>query len=646
MGLRLARRVIDDRRFLLGITAVAVVIGLLGPLIAYDLWWHLKAGELILRTGAVPQVDLFSFTAGGCPWTYHSWLSGVVLRLVYDLGGMAGLVSVRAVLVGGSLLIGWGVARARGVGAALASVLVLAACLQLRTRALVRPYLFSYLLFMLFVVLLQGTVESAGDEHGTAEPPPGATDFMWSRRGRLVLLPVLGLLWVNLHAGFLSGVLVLGAYGVGQIVQVAARAGRRSFWRDLLVGSAGARFQAMLVAGLFLAAGTVVTPQGTGTLLYPLRLLTEVRLVNQIEEWQATPFNVHYAVFWAILSITGLALARSLWFSYRRGRLRHEAGQFITDALLFVGFAFLGVRSQRHVAWVLLLAPPLLGWHVEAVTREGAAQENSSGFRYGVLVLLLAAAVGLWPAITGTPPRAAPSRRKLPVAACDFIERHDLMLRPYNAYSWGGYMIWRFWPRMRVFIDGRCLVYGDELIGEATQVDAGRGDWEEVLDRRDVEMLVLKYRKRDASHFFGTPRWRCVYWDDVAIVALRRDLHEARAEQLAALDASNPAVFDLMLDAVPAGAILDEVDRVLERDRDCWTAHVFRARCLLKLAGQEGQPRDECLAEAFAAARRAVELAGKQAEPWETLAQAARTLGRDELAGQAAAKAERYCDED
>ncbi|MFO7956377.1 MAG: hypothetical protein R6X33_04710 [Candidatus Brocadiia bacterium] len=644
MGPSLARRVIDDRRFLFGVTAVAVAAGLLGPLIAYDLWWHLKAGELILQSGAVPQTDPFSFTVAGGPWTYHSWLSGVLLWLVYDIGGMAGLVIMRPLLVGGSLLMGWFIARRRGVGPALASVLVLAACLQLRTRALVRPYLFSYVLFMPFVLVLEGVVQPAARKVG-ADGPPRAADFMWGR-GRLLLLPLLGLLWVNLHAGFASGILVLGAFGVGQMVHVALHARRGSFWRELLVGPAGARFQAMLVAGLFLAAGTVITPHGTGTLLYPYRLLTEVRLVSRIEEWQATPLNPHYGVFWAILAVGAVAIGRSLWFSYRRGNLRDEAGRFVTDGLLFAGFAFLGARAQRHVAWVMLLAPPLLGWHVEAVSRQQGADQPPSGLRYGVLVLLLALAVGLWPAITGTPPSTRPSPRKLPVAASDFIERHDLMLRPYNAYSWGGYMIWRFWPRMRVFIDGRCLVYGDELIGEAMRINAGHEGWKEALERRDVEMLVLKYRKQDASHFFTTTRWRCVYWDDVAIVALRRDMHEKRSGELPPLDASNPAVFDLMLEALSPESILPEIDLVLERDPNCWTAHTFRARCLLKQAQQNKQAGEDRLEAAFAAAQRAVELAGNRTEPWEALAQVAQALGRNALAQQAAGKAERYSDDD
>ena len=87
MTLLSARRVAEDRRFLFAVTLAASVCAYLGPIAAFDLWWHLKAGGMILQSGAVPHADPFSFTAAGAPWTYHSWLSGIVLTLVWRAGG-------------------------------------------------------------------------------------------------------------------------------------------------------------------------------------------------------------------------------------------------------------------------------------------------------------------------------------------------------------------------------------------------------------------------------------------------------------------------------------------------------------------------------------------------------------------------------
>src|SRR4051812_49049230 len=57
-----------------------------------DMWWHLKAGEIIWNTHSIPRVDVFSYTAAGHPWTAQEWLSEVTIFGAYRLGGYAGLM--------------------------------------------------------------------------------------------------------------------------------------------------------------------------------------------------------------------------------------------------------------------------------------------------------------------------------------------------------------------------------------------------------------------------------------------------------------------------------------------------------------------------------------------------------------------------
>jgi len=638
------RKVLEDRRLLWAVTFVAAVSAYLGPIASYDLWWHLKAGGLILQTGAVPHADPFSFTAAGRPWIYHSWLSGVALTLVWRAGGAAGIVLFRAVMMAAGLMAAWLAARRRGVGPGLASVLVLAACLQMKMRALARPYLFSFVLFVLFVLILQAAASSPdppGREVGRRRPE---TPFLWGRGGRLLLLPVLMLLWVNLHAGFIAGLLVIGAYGVGEMVGLALRRDRPAYAAALLKGPSGARFRAMFASGALCLAACLATPNGAGSLVYPFRLMLDVKLVKRIQEWQPVPVSGQFAVFWAVLVLGALVMARSARLSARAGRLRAEAGQFVTDALLMGGFAGLAVQAVRHMAWLLLLAPCVVGWHLRAGARADPEDGTSGpGDRplYAYVALLLAFVVSVCPFVVSGVPRFEPAPHLFPVKACDFIASRALYRRPYNSYEWGGYLIWRAWPEMKVFIDGRCLVYGDGIIGQALQVQGGEGGWEEVLSDRDVELLLVRYRKRDTGHLFRSGRWRCVYWDDVAVVALRDDVLDARRDELAQFPLSNPALFHDRLEDIDPEAILAELDAVLARDPDCWTARAFRARCLVRAAEAQPEQAAPLRAQALAEARRAVELQEHYAEPWLALKEAASAAGDERLARRAARKVAR-----
>ncbi len=636
---------LENRRTLFGVLALVVLILFVSDLNAYDLWWHLRAGEDIVRTGRVPRVDPFSFTAAGNPWTYHSWLAGVAFYAVHALGGVGGLVMLRAVLTATSLLLAWAAARKRGVGAALASILVLAAAYQLKTRALTRPFLFSFVLLMVFYILLQGAFERSGSRGQTRAGRLGRERwFLWGGGGRLILLPCLMLLWANLHAGFLVGLLAIGAFGAAEMVTLAARNGAVPYARKLITGAEGSRFRALLATGVLCLAASLLTPYGPGTLLYTFRLFGEVKLISAIGEWQPMRFEMPFAPFWALLGLTVLVLARSAALCRAGGGLREQAGQFCADAFLMAGFGLMAVTSVRNLAWFVLLVPPVVGYHFAGArwTAEPAArgERNAAGKRrLHVCAFYALSTVLVFQHLFGGGFGLGVSEKRLPVGACDYLDRAPLKGRLYNVYEWGGYLIWRFWPDRKVFIDGRCLVYRDRGIRRAVSVARGNEGWQEILEEQGVKVILVPSHGRDNAHFFRSGRWHCVYWDDTALVAVRDPVPWADLPGVEHFELSNPAMFDERLEDTHPAAVLAEVDRVLARRPECWTAWTFRARCLLKMAQQGGKQEGRQLAQALEAALGALEINDRRPETWRALAECYQAAGRQKESRRALRRA-------
>jgi len=140
-------------------------------------------------------------------------------------------------------------------------------------------------------------------------------------------------------------------------------------------------------------------------------------------------------------------------------------------------------------------------------------------------------------------------------------------------------------------------------------------------------MLLVRHRNNDLTHLFVDDRWRCVYWDDVAIVGLREDVLAMRGGEPAEFPLSNPVLFDADLQHLPAADILAEVETVLRRDPECWTALAYRARCLVKLADERPGEREALLRAALNSAREAVRLQEGDRDPWLALAEAADAVG-------------------
>src|SRR5215831_16285045 len=83
------------RALLFALPAAAFLLGC-HPLADFDIWWHLRAGQLILETGRVPRVDVFTYTNAGRPWIDLYWLYQVALALVFRAGGGSALVLLKA----------------------------------------------------------------------------------------------------------------------------------------------------------------------------------------------------------------------------------------------------------------------------------------------------------------------------------------------------------------------------------------------------------------------------------------------------------------------------------------------------------------------------------------------------------------------
>jgi hypothetical protein len=625
-------RALQNSHFVFCVLCFLTALWFVGDLRAYDLWWHLKAGEMILQTGAIPRTDVFSFTRLGAPWVYHSWLAGVVFYVVYASLGAAGLIMLLVALVSGSLMLGWTAARRRGVGLGVASLLVVAAAFQLWARALTRPHLFSFVLFMLFYLVAQRAFENALPERTGRGGRVAEGWYLWGGGGKLLLLPLMILLWANLHAGMSVGFLLLGAFGVAEMIGVATLPGRGPYLRALCIGPEGVRFRAMLASGVLCLAAAMVTPYGPRALLYPVYLFREVKLVKEVLEWQPLPLESDFLVCWFLLLFCALVMVRSLVAVSRAGELRHNVRQFCADFFLMFGFGLMMVQSRRNLEWFMLLATPVVGYHLSFARErfgyagdERAMQRRESIYVVAALLcgLLLAARQVRRTSATGL----GVSETVLPVRACSYISRSPIRGNVFNAYEWGGYVIWSLWPRTHVFADGRCDVYGDRVLGDWLRIVNGEPEWQATLASYEVDYLLLPHRKRRAAHYFQTDEWRCVYWDETALVAVGPRLYGKDLSGIEYYPLSNPAVFEQRLQDTPPQEVLAEVERVLTRQKRNSIAWAMKARCLLKMAETDEKRRSELGEMALRAAKQALSLNDANPFAWEALGEWHRAAG-------------------
>ncbi len=456
-----------------------------------DMYWHLRTGQYILETSAVPQTDPFSSTLFGQPWVDVHWLSQVLLYLTYALAGTAGLALLVAALVVVAFVFVW--KQMEGGVFLKAFVLILAATTSgvvWTPRSQMATFVFtaavSYLLYL----------------------------YKWKQIDRLWLLPLVFILWVNLHGGYIAGFMVLGSYLGGEFINnLLVRFGwlARADHPEFIDGK---RWRKLLVIALISGAVLLINPYTINALLLPFKTVNMGALQNFIEEWASPDFHALYQqpMLWMLL----LTLCVIGWSGRRLD---------MTDAALLVIFAYISFVARRNIGLFALIGAPILARHAAALWAKSpwGTRRLSRGnpvLNWIVLIVVMTAAAikVVYPVLPGVQAKA--ERDTLPMAAADWIAKHKPAGQMFNSYNWGGYLLWRLWPEYPVFVDGRTDVY-DAFLREYAKAVFVQPGFESVFDQHDVGFIVIEKESPLAAILAKSVRWREAYQDEMAVIYTR-----------------------------------------------------------------------------------------------------------------------------
>jgi hypothetical protein len=224
------------------------------------------------------------------------------------------------------------------------------------------------------------------------------------------------------------------------------------------------------------------------------------------------------------------------------------------------------------------------------------------------LAVILGAAAMVWMGafpVDGTlGPGTEPGR--FPEDAAAFLEKEQITVPMFHEVAFGGYLLHRF-PDRPLFIDGRNEVYPEVL----RRIHAGQSDlplfWRAIDDWK-LDAALLRYpagpqqvvytapdgtRRVEARSwsevYFPRSRWALVYWDDVAMLRVRRSAFPAA--WIAAHEwATNPDDWARVRQEISAGGLAIEQVRAELLRRAAQPPDSARARLLLSELPAVGTP--------------------------------------------------------
>jgi hypothetical protein len=473
----------------------------LTPIAPNDFWWHIATGRLIAQSGRVPLTDQFSYSQPGAAYFNQPWLAQLLMYGGYQLGGAALLELLQAVLIGASFGLLYAVCRREGAGPRVATLATLAGALVAMDNWQIRPQTYAVPLFIATLAIV--------------------TAWRRGRRAPLWALPLIMLVWVNLHGTFTLLLALCGlswAGVVGERLWRGRRLGARGFAReadDLTVRSPAPDLRSLVSFTLWSGAAllaTAINPRGVAIWRYVFGLLSNRAVSQLVTEWAspirdlASPMTI---VFFVLLSIFAGVTA------WRWRRLT------LTDWLLIGPFLLLALQSVRNILWFGIVVTPIAARLLMTETPRRRPVEVALMNRLiaGLLALLLAATLPWWKETIGLPPALGDLLGdQTPVAATErLLALPQRPQRLFHEMGFGSYLIWAA-PEQRIFVDPRIELYPYQqwrdyiTLGQGKEIDelARRYGFDGWLVNPATQADLLAALDRN-------PDWRRVFSTDEAV---------------------------------------------------------------------------------------------------------------------------------
>ena len=451
-----------------------------------DLWWHLRDGDAIVAQHAFPHQGVFSQLASS-PWAAYSWGFEVLLSRFYHWFGLVGLVGMRTGLEVAITLVLFIILRRASGGFWRAWALAAVGMWAMHHCLALQPMLLSILMFTIEVGLI----------------------FEARSRGNirlLFLMPVLFLVWANLHIQFIYGLFVLALLtGVCLVRPMLPKSWSTALEleHELPVSSV------LAVAGLSLM-GTLIGPYSWHLYAVILGYVRSSAPFSLIVELQAPDFRSpeHFIL---------LLIVAGAFFTLGWQRCRDP----FKLALLVVS-ALVAFRMQRDSWFVCIpaltmIAERKLATAEEAVVSRARAWTFAAVTAFATLLVLLMTA---WDSKVDNPSLERALAGYFPVRACEFVRKATFPVPIYNNMNWGGFLIWSL-PGYPVAIDGRTDLYGDEVLTRYSRVEQGAPQWSSDPDLLASRLVLLDRRTQLAALLYHDPRFQLLYEDPLAVVFLR-----------------------------------------------------------------------------------------------------------------------------
>lgn len=473
-----------------------------------DTLQYLVAGKYILEHGFA-KTNIFSFTIPDQPLVWTEWLFEILVYVAYSIGQWKALVSLQILLAVSIFLVIFLIGRHQGYKIlAWAPFFILAALIGAERFMLRADLLAALLAILSFYFLL---IDQKKDSK------------------LIYLLPVLTLIWANVHGSFPLAYLLVGSFILSPLIN---HLWQKYVWHQSIMVVDG-KIKRLSFIFLLCLVASLINPSGWSAIVWPFKTMfsdmsflseynQEFRPTLKSGDFQRFSVGYYQILVWLIVAMVII--------SWRNWRLLH--------LLLLIPLLYLSLRSVRHIAMFSFFAASIMPTYLDLTAAKMRVSFLTAKIREWLGV---AALVGLivingyliWAVVTNDYYVQDQRTRRFgfdltelvfPVGAAEFIKENNIAGHGFNNYGIGTYLNWRLFPQKLTFIDGHTAP--PDFFKEYLRIMRGEVSYNEVAAEYQINYFILNHTNSDTlkliSQLMQDTNWALVYFDELSVVLLNR----------------------------------------------------------------------------------------------------------------------------
>lgn len=435
-----------------------------------DTLWHIAIGQEILKTGHIPQTDIYSHTLNGTPYISKDWLSEILLACAYNLLGFSGVFLITSL----SVTLTFGL-LASELSKKLSCTVVLILCFStlilLGNHLLCRPHVLIFPLVLMWTIGLLRSAE-------TATCPS-------------IFLLLILFFWSNMHGSFILGILIMPLVLVERLL-VSKKVTNSEIAQYCLFFSA-----ALLVP--------LIGLNGLGPMIGIFKQFSLQDTVYFISEWHPQDFS-QFNLFEIVL-LGGIAASLILGIKVKPNRV-----------IILILLIHMALSHKRHSDFLGLIAPLLLANPIsEALEFKRCSFDtiNKKRIVWKSIPIMFFLFMYVFFYDPPTPPHSI-----TPKSAVQTAQSYPINEKVLNHYDFGGFLMF---SGLKTFIDGRQDFYGADYVRKYSELmnSTNPKELEKLLDDNNITWTLLKPEDIAAKTLDRLSDWKKVYTDKDAVVHVK-----------------------------------------------------------------------------------------------------------------------------